>query len=82
MTIRLTIDRIVLDRGVAANADPRDLRAALEGELGRLIAAGGKEPFIGGGAARERIAAGPLDAAECAGAGAGLARALYEGLTR
>jgi hypothetical protein len=82
MTIRLTIDRIVVDPAAAAGADPRDLRAALETELGRLVAEGGVEPFVGGSSARERVAAAPLEPAARGDGrtGLGLARSLYGSL--
>ena len=83
MTIRLSIDRVVLDPAAAAGADPRDLRAALEAELGRLVTAGGgHEPFLGRGAAVERVAADPLQPGAPGGepAGIGLARSLYGSL--
>ena len=84
MTIRLSIDRIVLDPAAAAGADPRDLRAALEGGLVQLVSAEGVQPFLGRSAVIERIEAGPLQIAAPGSdqLGAGLAHTLYTGLTR
>ena len=82
MTIRLTIDRVVLDPSAAAGTHPRDLRTALEAELGRLLAAGGVDPFLGRGGAVERVEAAPRHSPALGAepAGIGLARSLYGSL--
>ncbi|HEX6740511.1 MAG TPA: hypothetical protein VF079_01785 [Sphingomicrobium sp.] len=40
MTVRLHIDRVVVDRSLLGRTDPRDVGPALEAHLGRLLAAG------------------------------------------
>ena len=49
MSIRLHINRLVVDQSLAAGVDPRDIRSALQAELGRLVAErGGASQFVSG----------------------------------
>jgi hypothetical protein len=58
MRITLHIEHLVLD-GLPA-ADGARLRAAVEGELARLLASGGLRPDLAAGGAVARLAAPPI----------------------
>jgi hypothetical protein len=60
MNVRVTIDRLVLD-GIAVRPSQRPaLRAAVEGELARLLAEGGVGPQWRGGGAVPQVAGGAV----------------------
>jgi hypothetical protein len=77
--IRLHVGTVVLDGIDLAPGDRGRFRAALEGELGRLLAEGGVHPAIAGGGAYPRLrAANPVDgAAGAAALGRQVAHGVY-----
>jgi hypothetical protein len=81
LDIRVTIDRLVLEGVTLAPGGREALGAALEAELGRLLAVGGLAEAWQAGAAVPRLTAGPVSlAGSPADLGAGIARAVYDGL--
>lgn len=80
--IRLHVDSVVLDGIDLAPRERGRFRAALEGELGRLLAEDGVHPAIAGGGAYPRLrAAAPVDASASAAAlGRQVARSVYGGM--
>jgi hypothetical protein len=81
-TIALHIERLVLDGFALGPGQERLVRAALEAELGRLLAAGGLAAGLAGGGAVPALRVAPLRAAggDAAGLGRQVARAVYGGL--
>ena len=81
MDIHLRIDRLVLEGVTLPPGGRAALGAALEAELGRLLAAGGLAEGWQAGAAMPRLAAGPVSlAGNPENLGTGIARAVYSGL--
>jgi hypothetical protein len=85
MNVRLHIDRVVLDGVDVAAADRPRLRAALAGELARLIGNGGIAADLARGAAVPRVPAPPVELARSARPaqlGNAIAGAVYAGIGR
>ena len=81
MDIRVRIDRLVLEDVTLPLGGRTALGAALEAELGRLLAEGGLAKAWQAGAAVPRLAARPvLLASSPAKLGTGIARTVYGGL--
>lgn len=82
MNVRLHIERLVLDGLPLAPDGGADLQAAMEAELGRLIATAGLTEALRGGAAIARTRGAAVEAADAdAGEwGRRLARATYAGI--
>lgn len=79
MRVRLHIDRLVLDGVDVSAADRPRLQAAVEGELARLVAAGGLQP------PRSAVVvdAPPIETTpRAADLGARIAGSVYRGLGR
>jgi len=80
VTIRVQIDRLVLD---GLPIDPRQaklVQRAVEAELGRLFTAGGVGPGLAGGGAVDRLAGGTVQVggtADPGRLGREIARAVY-----
>jgi hypothetical protein len=85
MSVRLHIDRLVLDGvSVAAGGRPQ-LQAAIESELARLIAAGGLSPELANGIAVPAVRAPQMTLApnaKPAQLGTAIAGAVYGGVGR
>ena len=83
MNINLHIERLVLD-GVEVEPSQADLvRRAVEGELSRLLAAGGLAPGLQSGGALPSIGAGSLDLGindNPTRLGQEIARSVYDGI--
>jgi hypothetical protein len=81
MTVRLHIDRLVLE-GLDVRAGSRGtIAGAVEQELARLIANGGLAPSLAGGAALPSVAGGSIAATGSpTGLGAAIAGAVYDGV--
>jgi hypothetical protein len=82
-TIRVHIERLVLEGVPLAPGEGPRLQAALEAELGRLIAAHGLDAGLLSGGARPALRAGTLSPApgdDAQGLGRGIARAVFEGI--
>jgi hypothetical protein len=83
MSVRVHIDRVVLD-GISVSAAGRPhLRAAIESELARLIAAGGISPELAGGIAVPSVRAPEMSFAgnaEPAQIGRRIAHSVYAGV--
>jgi len=80
MEIHIRIDRLVLEEGLVRGEARAQLAAALEAELGRLLAEGGLHSGWLAGGAVPRLLAGPMAwEGGPAELGAGLARTVYEG---
>jgi hypothetical protein len=80
MSIKLHIERLVLDGIALAPAQRPLLQAAVEAELARLLAEGGMHAGIGSGIHVPSLRAAPIqmdDAGEPAALGAQIARAVY-----
>ena len=81
MDIHVRIDRLVLDGVTLPAGGGAAVGAALEAELGRLLAEGGLAEAWQASAAVPRLAAGPVSlAGSPENLGAGIARAVYGGL--
>jgi len=83
MTIRLHIDRLVLEGIALAPHQQPYLRAALEGELSRLLAVGGLAPGLVQEGNRARAAGSPIQLAQensPGDLGQQIARSVYGGL--
>ena len=83
MSVRLRIDRVVLDGIDVAAADRPRLRAAIASELTRLVAAGGIAPELAGGVAVPAVHAPQIDlhpGARPAQLGAAIAGAVFGGV--
>jgi hypothetical protein len=81
LDIHLHIDRLVLEGVTLPPGGGAAVGAALEAELGRLLAAGGLAEGWQAGAAVPRLAAGPVSlTSNPENLGAGIARAVYGGL--
>lgn len=81
MTVRLHIDRLVLDGLDLPPGGHHALRAAVEGELARLIAAGGLAPALKDSLAVPSIDAPSIDAGGSPRQlGAAIAGAVYAGV--
>ena len=81
MDIHVRIDRLVLEGVTLPAGGGAAVGAALEAELGRLLAEGGLAEAWQAGAAVPSLAAGPVSlAGSPADLGAGIARAVYGGL--
>lgn len=84
MSINLHIERLVLEGVELGPGQERPLRAALEGELARLLGAGGLAPELRGGGAVPRAGAGALGPGAAgegpAALGRRIARAVYAGI--
>jgi hypothetical protein len=81
LDIHVRIDRLVLEGVTLPPGGEAALSAALDAELGHLLAAGGLAEGWQAGAALPRLAAGPVSlAGSPANLGAGIARAVYGGL--
>jgi hypothetical protein len=81
--VDLHIDRLVVDSALVAPGDRHALGAAVELELGRLLAEGGLSPTLaaGGDVATVRTPAIQLSSSDPASIGTGIARAVHGGLT-
>ena len=85
MSVRLHIDRLVLDGIDVRHADRPHLQSAIESELARLIAAGGLSPELAGGIAMPSVRAPQIAlkaGAKPAQLGAAIAGAVYGGVGR
>lgn len=85
MSVRLHIDRLVLDGLALAPADRAHFVAALESELARLVADGGISPALAHGIAMPSLRAPEVTFAPDAKPsqmGAAVADALYRGVGR
>ena len=85
MNIYLHIEELVLDGLPVGRQQGPLVQAAVEAELGRLLAAGGLVPELSVGGAVPRLAAGPLSLAPHATPaqlGTGIASAVYGGIGR
>ena len=85
MKINLHIERLVLDGLSIDRTQGGKVRAAVEQELTRLLAAGGLSQQLGGGAPVPRLRGGNLKVAkgvEAGALGAKIARAVHEGIGR
>jgi hypothetical protein len=83
MSVRLHIDRVVLDGVTVRAADHARLAAAIEGELTRLIASGGLAPELANGLAVPNVRAPQMTLApnaKPAQLGASIASAVYCGV--
>jgi hypothetical protein len=83
MDVSLHIDRLILDGIDLPHAQRPLLQAAVEGELARLLLAGGLAPGWEGGGAVPRISGGTMQLAgdgDPAGLGQSIARAVYGGI--
>ena len=80
MTIHLHIERLVLD-GFDAG-DPRQLQAALQAELTRLLAQGGLAPALVGGTRLASLTLAPATVQTAMGESTGrqIAAAVYGGI--
>lgn len=83
MTVRLHIERVVIDPQVAGTARPELLRQALEAELSGLLAAGGTEGLHRRDVKVDRVGAA-LEAADLRSGGfpSALAQSVYGSLKR
>lgn len=85
MSVRIHIERLVLDGLPLTAADGPALRAAVTAELARLAAAGGLSPALLAAGRVRGVAGGPLRVTRGGPAGelgAGIARAVYGGIGR
>lgn len=85
MNVRLHIERLVLDGVGVSPAERPLLQAALETELGRLLATGGVSPDLQGGIAVPSMRAGGIEMQQGGGAerwGQQIAQAVYGGIGR
>jgi len=83
VNIRVRIERLVLDGLPVGRADGPLVRAAVEAELGKLLAQDGLAPELRRGAALPTLRAGSLPDAPPAGPGAlgaGIAAAVHRGI--
>jgi hypothetical protein len=83
MSIRIHIERLVLDGVPVAAGDGPLVRAAVQTELARLVAEGGLAPEVLAGGALEARAGGPMQMREGSAPGElgqGIARAVYGGI--
>lgn len=83
MTIRLHIERLVLDGIPVAAGQQHLLQAAVQAELARLLAAGGLAPALAAGGAVPRIAAPALNLPAGAGGvdtGSRIAASVHAGI--
>ena len=82
-TLRLHVERLVLDGLALAPGEEPALQAALEAELTRLLAEGGLAPHLLAGGARPYARGGMVRAAgsgDPTGLGQQIARAVYGGI--
>jgi hypothetical protein len=85
MRVRLHIERLVLDGLQVSGPDAARLKAAMEAELGRLLADGGVNIELAAGGALPRVGAAPIHAshrATPADLGGEIARSVYSGVGR
>lgn len=84
MTIRVHIDRLVLEGLPVRRDEGPAVRRAVERELSRLLAEGGLSPVLAPGGAYPDVPAGSLDISGSSPAeiGTGIARAVYRGIGR
>lgn len=85
MSVRLHIDRLVLDGVTLAPADRAHFVAAIESELARLVAGGGISPALANGIALPSLRAPEVTFApdaKPAQMGEAVAGALYQGVGR
>lgn len=85
MKINLQIERLILDGIQVAPHDRPLLQAAVEGELGRLMMAGGLSPELAAGAALPAVNGAGMQLSADAGParlGQQIARAAYGGIGR
>lgn len=83
MNVRLHIERLVLDGLPLASGQSQVVQAAVEAELGRLIAESGVAPGLPALGAVPALAAGNIQLApdaSAAGIGAQIAHAVYGGI--
>jgi hypothetical protein len=83
MSVRIHIERLVVDGLPLTAADGPRLRAAVAAELTRLVTEGGLSPEVMSGGRMRSVAGGGLRVADGGGAGAvgtGIARAVYGGI--
>ena len=85
MTITVHIDQLILDGVSIAPHEREVLQAAVEAELGRLLAGGGVSPALQATGARSSVAGGAMTWSAThtpARRGQEIARAVYQGLGR
>jgi hypothetical protein len=85
MTITVHIDRLILDGVSIAPQEREVLQAAVEAELGRLLARGGVSPMLQATGALPRVAGGAMTWSAThtpAQRGRQIAQAVYQGLGR
>ncbi len=85
MNIRVHIEELILDGVPLGRQQGPLVQAAVEAELGRLLAEGGLAPGLVSAGAIPRLEAGPLHVAPNAGPanlGTGIAGAVYAGIGR
>jgi hypothetical protein len=84
MTLHVHIERLVLDGLPVTRAQRGTLAAALEAELGRLLAAKGIGPSLAAGGALARLRADDLrfGTADAIGLGTRIATAVHTGMHR
>ena len=83
MKINLHIERLVLDGLPVDSTKGGRVRAAVEKELARLLAAGGLSQHLGAGAAVPRLRGGNIKVTkgvQAGGLGRSIARAVHEGI--
>jgi hypothetical protein len=82
MTIRVHIDRLVLNEMPIARREGRLVQQAMEKELARLIAAGGLSPDIASGGAYPEVSARniSISGSNAQVIGKEIARAVYGGI--
>jgi hypothetical protein len=85
MNVRLHIERLVLEGMDVSPSERPLLQAALETELGRLLATGGVSSDLQGGIAVPSVRAGGIEMQQAGGAerlGQQIAHAVYQGVGR
>jgi hypothetical protein len=83
MTVRVHIDRLVLDGFALSPVESRHVRAAVETELTRLLADGGLSDELRSGGAMPSVVAGrfePSAGGSAAQLGAAIAQSVHGGL--
>jgi hypothetical protein len=84
VNVSVHIDRLILDGIDLPHAQRLLLQAAVEGELARLLAAGGLAPGLEGGGTVPRIPGGTMQLTgdgDPAGLGRQIAQAVYGGIS-
>lgn len=83
MNVDLHIDRLVIEGLAVAPGEHRLIGAAVERELGRLLAAGGVSPALAAGGSVASLRAAPIRLAtqDPASIGTQIARTVHGGLT-